>query len=154
LPSLTISPVSPVSSPSKTLISPDGFGNVNQLTTSHITTPLAKNVRRITMQNSMVDLLHLVDSPFDVNNEVRRSDILLSPSSPLHRHIFLDDPTRPSPVFIDCSVLLKLINNAYLDTSLIDYLIQRSIPTADKDDTIIASSLSLSLMQSYLKKGG
>jgi hypothetical protein len=85
LPSLTISPVSPVSSPSKTLIFPDGFGNINQLTTSQITTPLytAKTIRRKTTHNSLVNLLHLVDSPLDIHNvAVRKSNRLLSPSSP------------------------------------------------------------------------
>jgi hypothetical protein len=47
-------------------------------------------------------------------------------------------------------ILPKIIGNKYLHTAFIDYLIQRCIITTDKEDTIIASSLSLSLMQSFL----
>jgi MULE transposase domain len=153
LPNLTISPVSPVLTPPKCSTSTDGFGNVLQITTPTSSSPLfISNTKQFPNNKSPIDLLHLVDSPFDSsNNAVRRSNRLISPSNPLFNRVFLDDPTRSPPLSIDNTILPKLIGNQYLHTALIDYLIQRSITTTDKEDTIIASSLSLSLMQSFLR---
>jgi hypothetical protein len=72
-------------------------------------------------------------------------------SSSYFNFVFLDDPTRVSPLLANISELKKLIGNEYLCTGFVDYIIQCSIDNRDNNDTIIASNLSLSLMQSYLK---
>jgi hypothetical protein len=72
-------------------------------------------------------------------------------SSSYFNFIFLDDPTQVSPLSANTSELKQLIGNEYLCTGFVDYLIQCSINNRDNNDTIIASSLSLSLRQSYLK---
>jgi hypothetical protein len=79
---------------------------------------------------------------------------LSSPTSTVtNKRLFLDDPTKAAPLTVDDTHLINLDNNnKYLCTGLIDYLIQRSVPINMDQRTIVASSLSLSLMQAYLTK--
>jgi hypothetical protein len=162
LPSLTMSPVSPVTLGIQISDSPFHFSNIIEgttpaiplITTKIITQPEQKDLSHV----PSVNLLHLVDSPVDNTIvTVRRSNQFASPNklsnnvSPLSNVLFLDDPTRSSPLSTDASELTKLIGNEYLCTGFIDYLIQPSIKHMDNNDTIVASSLSLSLMQSFLK---
>jgi hypothetical protein len=152
LPSLTMSPVSPAKLGIQKSDSTLPFSNIIEgktpatplITTKIITQP---------KQKDLVNLLHLVDSP--VNNTtvtVCRSSRNMSPSklsnneSPLSNFLVLDDPTRSSPLSTDASELTLLIGNEYLCTQFINYLIQHSIEHMDNNDTIIASSLSLSII--------
>jgi hypothetical protein len=45
------------------------------------------------------------------------------------KHIFLDDPTQTMQLNLDQSHIEALEDNNFLDTGLMDYLIQRSIKT-------------------------
>jgi hypothetical protein len=76
----------------------------------------------------------------------------LTRMKPESKTVFLDDPTQTVPVIIDPTDIASLATGNYLYTRLIDYLIQRSITMKDHDNTVIASSLSLPLMQTLLQK--
>jgi hypothetical protein len=64
--------------------------------------------------------------------------------------IFLDDPTKTHPLTIDATHLKCLPGSNLLHAGFVDYLIQQSFPIKKDQQTIIASSLSLSYMQAYL----
>ena len=68
--------------------------------------------------------------------------------------IFLDDPTQTKPITIDQTHLPPLKNNDYLGTRLINYLVQRSVHIKEEQRTVIASSMSATLMTTFLKKTG
>jgi MULE transposase domain len=65
---------------------------------------------------------------------------------------FLDDPTKSAPITIHSNQLNSLEDGNWLDTTLVDYLIQRSVHNDDGDRIIIASSLSLSIMNVFLQQ--
>jgi hypothetical protein len=85
------------------------------------------------------------------------TSVTIAESSPVltlttEKRIFLDDPTQTQPITIDQSLLPAIKNNDFLSTRLIDYLVQRSVITKGEQRTVIASCMSMSLMQTYLVK--
>jgi hypothetical protein len=67
------------------------------------------------------------------------------------KHIFLGDPMQTSKITINHSHFVNLDGKNFLCRGLLDYLIQRSIKVCKAQQTIIASTLSLSITQTYLQ---
>jgi hypothetical protein len=65
--------------------------------------------------------------------------------------LFLDDPTQTSPITLVQEHLENLPHSQYLCTGMVDYLLQWSIQMKRNQQNIIASSLSLSLMEAYVQ---
>jgi hypothetical protein len=63
---------------------------------------------------------------------------------------FLDDPTQTKLITIDQTHLPALKKNDYLSTRLIDYLVQQSVNIKEEQQTIVASSMSFTLMNTFL----
>jgi hypothetical protein len=75
-----------------------------------------------------------------------------SPSrSSVAKYVLLDDPMKTIMLQLNQNHLPPLINNEFLCTQTIDYLIQWSIHLKKSDRMIITSSLSLPIMQTYLQ---
>jgi hypothetical protein len=66
--------------------------------------------------------------------------------------IFLDDPTQTKPITIEQSLLPAIKKKDYLSTRLLDYLVQQSVIIEGEQQTAIASSMSLTLMKTFLEK--
>jgi hypothetical protein len=63
------------------------------------------------------------------------------------KRIFLDDLTQTQPITIDQTLLPALKTKDFLSTRLINYLVQRSVNIKEKQQTVIASSMSITLMK-------
>jgi hypothetical protein len=67
--------------------------------------------------------------------------------------IFLEGPTKSSPIHIEHAHYSPLNSNNWLGTSLIDYLIQRFItPSCIEENTVIPSSEFMDRMAFQMKK--
>ena len=64
---------------------------------------------------------------------------------------FLDDPFRGSVLKLANDVIPPLGKNEYLSTSLVDYLLQKSLPSNLPNDIIVGSSNCMTYLQHYLK---
>jgi hypothetical protein len=78
----------------------------------------------------------------------------LSPVDTLttEKRILLDDPTQTKPITINHTHVADLKMNDYLSILLFDYLVQRSVNIKEEQQTVIASSMSFTLMKTFLEK--
>ena len=64
---------------------------------------------------------------------------------------FLDDPFRGSILKLANDVIPPLGNNEYLSTSLVDYLLQKSLPSNLTNDILVGSSNCMTYLEHYLQ---
>jgi hypothetical protein len=107
----------------------------------------------------MIFLIHLIkhrikpslENILPDHNESQYQHFLHHYESILQNMFFLDDPTQGVKLSIHWSHYANLDGPHHLCTGLLDYLIQQSIKTRKAQRTIVASTLSLSIMQTYLQ---
>jgi hypothetical protein len=68
------------------------------------------------------------------------------------KRIFLDDPTQTKPITINNLHVADLKRKNYLSKLLINFLVQQSVNIKEEQRTVIASSMSMTLMKTFLEK--